>query len=274
LIREIFIRKVSDGEMIFHAAFTETKDIAVEALEKAFFEASRGLKEGEIEHTEIVRYAFSYMHTSGYYFAILFDRVVSQPERMESMIFLSTRFLADIIDYNDFNQEKMKSIAIKTIQRLPVKIGLIGFGGVGKTTTLKLIRQEEVPLEYVPTIFGDRKPLAVPIGPYRVIVFDFAGQKRFMSAWDILIRGSEVIFVMTDSTPANVEATKQEILPLVYSKAPYAKKYAIANKQDLPGALPPSEVGRRLGLKAFGMVAIDPSYREKMLNIIREAVLE
>ena len=190
------------------------------------------------------------------------------------MIFLSTRFLADIIDYNDFNQEKMKSIAIKTIQRLPVKIGLIGFGGVGKTTTLKLIRQEEVPLEYVPTIFGDRKPLAVPIGPYRVIVFDFAGQKRFMSAWDILIRGSEVIFVMTDSTPANVEATKQEILPLVYSKAPYAKKYAIANKQDLPGALPPSEVGRRLGLKAFGMVAIDPSYREKMLNIIREAVLE
>ena len=79
MIREIFIRKVSDGEMIFHAAFTETKDIAVEALEKAFFEASRGLKEGEIEHTEIVRYAFSYMHTSGYYFAILLIELSLNP---------------------------------------------------------------------------------------------------------------------------------------------------------------------------------------------------
>ena len=274
MIREIFIRRLSDGSLVYHKAFTETKDIAVETLERAFFEASKNLNEGEIEHTELVRFAFSYMRSSDYYFAMLFDRVVSQPERMESMLYLSSRFLAEVADPDDFSLEKIESIAIRTIQRLPVKVGLIGFGGVGKTTTLKLIRQEEVPLEYIPTIFGDRRPLAVPVGPYRVIVFDFAGQKRFMSAWDILIRGSEVVFIMTDSTPANVEATKREILPLVFSKAPYAKKYAIANKQDLPGALPPSEVGRRLGLKAYGMVAIDPSYRERMLNIIKEAILE
>ena len=194
---------------------------------------------------------------------------------MESMIFLSNKILSKY-ESELPPQEEMKKIALMTIQRLPVKIGFIGFGGVGKTTTLKLLRQEEVPLEYVPTIFGDRRPLAVPVGPYRVIVFDFAGQKRFMSAWDILIRGSEVIFVMTDSTPANVDATKEEILPLVLTKAPYAKKYAIANKQDLPGALTPEEVRNLMHLPSeipvVGTVATEKKNiyegREKLLELI------
>ncbi|MCD6484136.1 MAG: GTP-binding protein [Candidatus Odinarchaeota archaeon] len=273
MIREIFVRKVDDGNVVLHEKYTNTKEIPVEALEKTFYDASKTMPEGEIEHTDIIRYSFSYMHAGGLYFCIFFDRVVSVEERMESMIFLSNKILSKY-ESELPPQEEMKKIALMTVQRLPVKIGFIGFGGVGKTTTLKLLRQEEVPLEYVPTIFGDRRPLAVPVGPYRVIVFDFAGQKRFMSAWDILIRGSEVIFVMTDSTPANVDATKEEILPLVLTKAPYAKKYAIANKQDLPGALPPSEVGRRLGLPAYGLIAIDPTQREKIMKLIREAILE
>lgn len=105
MIREIFIRRIDDGSIIYHKAFTQTKDIAVETLERAFFEASKNLAEGEIEHTELVRFAFSYMRSGGYYFAMLFDRVVSQPERMESMLFLSSRFLSDVVDADDFNPE-------------------------------------------------------------------------------------------------------------------------------------------------------------------------
>jgi len=272
VIREVFIRKMSDGSLIHHEKLTETPEIPVSELEKSFLVAAKNLNEGEIEHTDIVRYTFSYTHTGGLYFCMLFDRVSQKPERMESMSFLVSQVL-EKYETGAVSEEDLRNVVLNVVRRIPVKIGFVGFGGVGKTTMLKLIRQEEVPLDYIPTIFGDRKPLAVPIGPYRVIVFDFAGQKRFMTAWDILIRGSEVIFVVTDSSPGNVEATKKEILPLVHTKAVYSKKFAIANKQDLPGALSPAEVGRILNLKTYGMIAIDPKNREKLLKIITEAVM-
>lgn len=272
VIREVFIRKMSDGSLIYHEKLTDTPDIPVSELEKSFLMAVKNINEGEIEHTEIVRYTFSYMHTGGMYFCILFDRVSEKPERMEAISYLASQVL-EKYETGEVTEDDLKEIVLRVVQRFPVKMGFVGFGGVGKTTMLKLIRQEEVPLDYVPTIFGDRKPLAVPVGPYRVVVFDFAGQKRFMTAWDILIRGSEVIFIVTDSSPGNVEATKKEILPLVHSKALYSKKFAIANKQDLPGALSPTEVGRILNLKTYGMVAIDPKNRDKLFKIITEAIM-
>jgi hypothetical protein len=48
--------------------------------------------------------------------------------------------------------------------------------------------------------------------------------------------------------------------------------FAIANKQDLEGALSPELVERILGIRAFGMVAVDPNRKAEMMRILLDAV--
>ena len=45
-----------------------------------------------------------------------------------------------------------------------------------------------------------------------------------------------------------------------------------ANKQDLGGALQPHLVQRILGVKSYGLTAIDPNDRIKALDIIRASL--
>ena len=61
--------------------------------------------------------------------------------------------------------------------------------------------------------------------------------------------------------------------PIVRETAKYARIVAIANKQDLAMALPAYRVEQILGLKTFGCVAIDPAYRDSLLNMIKEILL-
>jgi hypothetical protein len=60
----------------------------------------------------------------------------------------------------------------------------------------------------------------------------------------------------------------------VRKESPSAIVWAIANKQDLPGALAPSLVQRVLGVQTYGLVAIDPRYREVLYKILLGAVAE
>jgi hypothetical protein len=46
----------------------------------------------------------------------------------------------------------------------------------------------------------------------------------------------------------------------------------IANKQDLPGSLKPSIVQRLMGMRSFGLTAIDPNDRWKALDIIQTSL--
>ncbi|GAG70004.1 unnamed protein product [marine sediment metagenome] len=70
-----------------------------------------------------------------------------------------------------------------TIHRnLKTKISLVGFSGVGKTTTTKLICADEIPSIHIPTITG--KIATVKIGKLYFHLWDFAGQEQFSYLWN------------------------------------------------------------------------------------------
>jgi len=153
-----------------------------------------------------------------------------------------------------------------------LKVSLVGEGGVGKTTLLRLLKGTAPPTEYVPTIALSIEQIeATRYGTYSIILWDFAGQERFRRLWTIYFRGSDIVFIITDSTLNNVIATK-EILDVIRKDAPGVPVWAIANKQDLEGALSPELVERILGIPAFGMVAIDQGRKEEMMQILLDAV--
>ncbi|WEU40001.1 MAG: ADP-ribosylation factor-like protein [Candidatus Odinarchaeum yellowstonii] len=156
-----------------------------------------------------------------------------------------------------------------------VKISLIGFGGVGKTTILKLLKNEEIPLKHNPTIAVDIKPFKeVNLSGVKLIIWDFAGQERFESLWKMLVKGSDLIIVVVDSTMINLLKTRRKIMKLIEEENPNAKVIVIANKQDLPKAIKPNIIEGILNAPTYGFVAIDPSYRREILKIINEKIDE
>jgi small GTP-binding protein len=155
-----------------------------------------------------------------------------------------------------------------------LKICLLGQGGVGKSTMLKLLTGAAIDGIYVPTVAVDVEKLqGVRFGPYELVVWDFAGQERFRSLWGYYLRNADAVLLVTDSTLKNVLATR-DILEVVRKNASSAIVWAIANKQDLPGALSAKLVQRILGVQTYGLVAIDPRYREVLFKVLVGAVAE
>ena len=154
-----------------------------------------------------------------------------------------------------------------------VKVAILGFAGVGKTTTLHLLRGETLPLVHDPTIGVSIKKLPEEISNANIVLWDLAGQSRFSILWAKMIANAQVVIIVTDSTLENVLRSKK-LVSLVTEEVPDAKVIGIANKQDLPTALTPERVGQILGLPTYELVAIDISYRDRLIQIIRRAILE
>jgi signal recognition particle receptor subunit beta len=85
--------------------------------------------------------------------------------------------------------------------------------------------------------------------------------------WQDFLRGAGLAVIVCDSTEENVEKTKN--IYNRFERSLGTKIIAIANKQDLPGALSARQVQKKLGgLKTYGMSAIRPELQQRIKEIL------
>jgi small GTP-binding protein len=153
------------------------------------------------------------------------------------------------------------------------KMVILGQGGVGKTSLLRLIMGEEPDSAYIPTVGVDVKEFDFEPKSTRLVFWDFSGQPRYRKLWQPFLEGADVAILVTDSKAENLTETKG-ILQMIKAEKPDIITILIANKQDLPDAVPPEEIEKQMGIKAYGFVATDPNHREKILQILKNAISE
>lgn len=152
-----------------------------------------------------------------------------------------------------------------------IKISIIGHPAVGKTTILKLLCKDTIDRLYFPTQGFDLKK--VKYGNFNLKVWDFGGQKAYLSYLKDYLVGSDLVVIVTDSTPLNVLNSRQLIdfsNDIVDDDCPII---AIANKQDLckiDGRMNQNRVEDVLHVKTYGLTAINRSERVKFMNIIKK----
>ena len=153
-----------------------------------------------------------------------------------------------------------------------VKITLIGSPAVGKSTMLKLLSEDSINRLYVPTHGFDLR--TVKFDDYYLRIWDLGGQRGYLKTYskDYLL-GSDIIFIVTDSTPRNVLKSRNLINYACHFVGKECPIIAIANKQDLvkrDGRMEARRVEDILRVKTHGLSAINPSERLRLVNIIKK----
>ncbi len=154
------------------------------------------------------------------------------------------------------------------------KICFFGDAGVGKSTLISLLQgriEKSLDTPTKPTI-GLEIEEGFLAGK-KCTIWDLGGQKRFKLMWDDFLKNSGLAVLVCDSTKDNLEKTKQ--LYERFSNHLGSKVIAIANKQDLPGALGAEVVQEKLGgIPTYEMSAIKLELRERMKSILEYEMSE
>ena len=280
MIREIHIFK--DDQILFEDVIVQNKDLDSNSVMQLVAASTRKLQEWKIDSMEIERYRYVYMNSHDTQFIMTMDRQASLQKVSEAMMSMVSKFMTayesalktDDWKSTDFSPFKIGFRGV--VSRIPVKVCLAGHGGTGKTTLLELatLPSKGPPQEYIPTFFGDKALLKADFDPYIFSMFDLGGQDRFVQEWSKIIRSGSMVVIVTDSTQENLEWTKRVAYPVLKAELPYARAIAIANKQDLPGALSPEEVGKQLGVPAYSMQANKADFRDRWLLLLKDLAFE
>ncbi|MFX1306061.1 MAG: ADP-ribosylation factor-like protein [Promethearchaeota archaeon] len=272
MLRQVYILK--EEKVLYNKNFG--KAVPMEDFNKIYREIVEISKKGtgiEQDSYDYIKYkiVFTIEENLGLMFMFITDINDSLSQTKKELNILKKEFLetfGDNADNLDPSLMELLDPIMDSIHRnLKTKISLVGFSGVGKTTTTKLICATEIPSVHIPTITG--KISTVKIGKLYFHLWDFAGQEQFSYLWNDFILGSDAVLIITDSTLENVEKSRF-FIELVREHAPHAHTAIIGNKQDLPNAMSIEKIEEILSLKTYSMVAIDPDNRDKMIQIVAD----
>jgi small GTP-binding protein len=270
MLRQVYILK--EGTILYNKNFG--RSISIEDFQKYVKEIIEEEEKGtNLDSYDFFKYKIVYtrLKNEGLIFFFITDVNDEVEKSKEELKKFKKEFLdtfGDNLERLDPTLMEILNPIIDTIHRnLKTKISLVGFSGVGKTTTTNLICADEIPSVHIPTITG--KISTVKIGKLYFHLWDFAGQEQFSYLWNDFILGSDAVLIITDSSLENVEKSKF-FVELIKDHAQFAHVAVIGNKQDLPGALRIDQIQEILGVKTYSMVAIDPGNREKMIQIVAD----
>ena len=152
------------------------------------------------------------------------------------------------------------------------KISIIGAPAVGKTTILKLLSKNTIDRLYLPTHGFDLK--TVKLDNFTIRLWDFGGQQGYLKTYSSEhLLGSDILFIVTDSSPKNVLRSRELINYATHFVEKDCPIIALANKQDLvknDGRMEPKRVEDVLQVKTYGLTAISPGERSRLMSIIKK----
>jgi small GTP-binding protein len=124
---------------------------------------------------------------------------------------------------------------------------LLGLDAAGKTTILYKLRLGEA-VHTLPTIGFNVE--AVEYGSLKFTMWDVGGQEKIRKLWRHYYKGANaLIFVVDSSDRDRLEEAREELGHLLDAdELKEAPLLLVANKQDLPFALPAAEIEEKLGL--------------------------
>lgn len=233
------------------------------------------------ENIIVGKYSLGFLFEPDYSILVLADRSNKASEIYEVTTMINnalTSISEDGITEETFQdssrRDSFEDELEEIVKKIPIKITFVGSGGVGKTTMVRLLARGIVSHEYQPTIFADVEHLDITIGAFSISLFTVAGQEQYRRTWDVVSEATDIVILVLDSTPDNLREMRETIYPRIRQLAPYARYVAIANKQDLPNAIPPAIIEEQLGIPTYGMIAVHPEAREKMLSILERIISE
>ncbi len=172
----------------------------------------------------------------------------------------------DSTQQNSGFEEAASKISIK-LRDIPAKISIIGSPATGKTTLTKLIRGQLISGKYCPTIGFNLGNTTIDGNSFRL--WDFGGQIEFIKQHlTKYIHGSDILFVVTDSSPSNVLITKDLLEHTKNLIDDGCEMVCIANKQDLEEHMSPKRIEDIMQIPTFPLVAIDESNRQRIIELI------
>lgn len=279
MIWDVYIL-MSSGICVFHKSYH--KHWIDESIVSGFLTAFASFiksfdSEEEIESVVMRNIKFVYSSYDELLFIICADKNEKDEPLKEKLKMLRDNFLnlfsKELKEWNgDISIFKRFEPIADDIMKSHVKIALIGKDGVGKTSLLNLITGENVEgKNYIPTMLIDIKNYELPTSNVKLILWDIGGQERFRPLWEKLTKDADIVLFVCESTPKGVYEAR-ELFQQISGFLKPAKIILIANKQDLPNAISPEKISEIFGLKAHGLVAIDPNYRDYILEILENAL--
>jgi small GTP-binding protein len=138
----------------------------------------------------------------------------------------------------------------RMVSKEEMRIVMLGLDAAGKTTVLYKLKLGEV-VTTIPTVGFNVERVE-----YRNIsftVWDVGGQDKIRRLWRHYFLGTQgLVFVVDSSDRDRVEDAREELMKVLGEvEMRDAALLVLANKQDLPNAMPAAELTEKLGLQGF-----------------------